>query len=490
MIAVVAIAATGASRAWRHSKQASPAPRIMMAVLPFEDFTGDPQKEYFADGLTEGMISQLGRLQPERLGVIARTSVAQYRHTKKSVKEIGHELGVEYVLECSVQRVESHMRIDAQLIQTSDQTQIWSETYEREIKDVLELQSNVARSIAGQVRLKLSPEQTAGLSRARSLNPDAYDAFLRGRYFQQKMTPDAIRQAAAYYQQAIELDPNYAVAYAGLAQMTVVQQMNGSARPDEVGPREKSLALRALELDDQLAEAHAELAFNLLSHEWDWAGAQLQFRRALELDPNNADIRRRYAAEFLSSIGRHTDAIAELKSVVEYAPLFFPAHTMLGRTYYHARRYDEAIAELTRTTALDASPLPHLWLGLAHAAKGKYNEALGELKKTGDMIVECVAARGYVLARAGDRPEAEKVLDQLIVRSSTGYVPPDYVAKIYAGLGNRDDAFARLEKAYVEHSFWLIFLRVDPAWDSIRDDARFVDLVRRVGIPSAAADRP
>ncbi|HMJ10274.1 MAG TPA: serine/threonine-protein kinase, partial [Polyangiaceae bacterium] len=223
MVVVAAVMSTGSWFGWRHFKAASAAPRIMMAVLPFEDFTGDSQKEYFADGLTEGMISQLGRLQPERLAVIARTSVNQYRHTKKSIKEIGSELGVQYVLECSVQRVDDRMRVDAQLIHTSDQTQLWSDSYEREIKDVLVLQSEVARAIAAQVRVKLSSEQTAGLSRTRSLNPAAYDAYLRGDYFRAKASEDGIRQAMTYFEQATKLDPGYAVAYAGLAGVTAAQ---------------------------------------------------------------------------------------------------------------------------------------------------------------------------------------------------------------------------------------------------------------------------
>jgi tetratricopeptide (TPR) repeat protein len=266
--------------------------------------------------------------------------------------------------------------------------------------------------------------------------------------------------------------------------------MNGFARPDEIGPRAKSLTLRALELDDQLAEAHEQLGFMLVAYSWDWVGARFEFRRALELDPNNGEIRRRYAAEFLSSLDRHTDAIAELKRALELAPLSFPGHTMLGRTYYHARRYDEAITQLRRATTLDVSPLPRLWLGLALAAKGTYTEALEELEKTGDMIMVCVGARGYVLAQSGNRAEAEKVLDQMVARSKTSYVAGVHVAQVYVGLGKRDEALTWLEKAYAERAFPLIFLRVDPTWDVIRDDPRFVDLVRRVGIPPLGATLP
>ena len=478
--------ATGSWLAWRHFRDAPVASRITMAVLPFEDFSGDSQKEYFADGLTDGMISQLGRLEPEKLAVIARTSVAQYRHTQKSIKQIGQELGAQYILECSMQHTDSRLRIDARLIQASDQTQIWAQRYDREVKDVLTVQSEVAQAIAGKARLKVAPEQAVGLAN-RLLNPDAYDAYLKGRFFAERMTPEATRQAAAYFQQATVLDPNWATAYAMLAQMTVVQQMNGFARPDEVGPRARSLALRALELDDSLADGHHQLAFIHLSHDWDWAGAQREFRRAMDLDPSNADIRRRYASEFLSSIGRHAEAIAELRRAAELAPLSFPVHTMLGRTYYHARRNDEAIAELTRATALESSPLPRIWLGLALAAEGRFGEGIDELRKTGDMIDACVGARGYVLAQAGHRAEAEKVLDQLLARSESRYVAGNFIAQVYVGLGRYDETFAWLEKAYAAHSFQLIFLRVDPTWDGVRDDPRFVDLVRRVGIPAQGA---
>jgi tetratricopeptide (TPR) repeat protein len=297
------------------------------------------------------------------------------------------------------------------------------------------------------------------------------------------MTPEAIRQAAAYFQEAVTLDPSYAAAYAFLAQMTVVQQMNGFARPDEVGPRGRSLALRAIELDDELADGHHQLAFIHLSHDWDWAGAQREFSRALRLDPNNGDIRRRYASEFLSSMGRHDEAIAELERVLALAPLSFPAQTLLGRAYYHARRHEEAVASLRRATALEASPLPRLWLGLALAAEGRYDDALEELEKTGEMIMACVGARGYVLAQAGRRNEAEQVIEQMIARSAKTYVAGNFIAQVHVGLGQRDEAFAWLERAYAEHSFQFIFLRVDPTWDAIREDPRFSDLVRRVGIP-------
>jgi TolB-like protein len=231
---------------WRQFRQTSARPRIMMAVLPFEDFSRDRQEEYFADGLTEGMISQLGRLQPERLAVIARTSVAQYRRTKKTIREISRELGVQYVLDCSVARAGDLVRVDARLVKASDETQIWTDRYEREVKDVLQLQSDVARAIASQVRLKLSAEQNAGLSRMRSLDPAAYDAYLRGRYFKDKSSAEGVHQAIAYFEQATKLDPSYAQAQAALANVTAVQPMLAGAREVDIGPVAKATVRRAL----------------------------------------------------------------------------------------------------------------------------------------------------------------------------------------------------------------------------------------------------
>ena len=492
-VAVVIIAGAGSWVGWHRYQQAASPSRIMMAVLPFEDFTGDSQKEYFADGLTEGMISQLGRLQPERLAVIARTSVAQYRHTKKSIKEIGRELGVQYVLECSVQRVDNRMRVDAQLIHTSDQTQLWSESYEREIKDVLVLQSEVARAIAAQVRVKLSYEQTAGLSRTRSLNPAAYDAYLRGGYFRAKMTEDGLRQAMTYFELATKLDPTYAAAYAGLAGTTAAQPVLDVASVRDSGPPAKAAALRALALDEGLAEGHAALALILLIYDWDWPGAERHYRRAIELDPNNAGIHGSYAIPYLASLGRIAEEVAELERAVELNPLSLRDNLELGQAYGVAGQYDRAIAQLRRAIELDpANSRAHGPLASVYEDMGRYDEALVELEKfevtAASDHPDVLARLARCHARAGHQAEAQRIIERAETLARTEDFDPFAFIAFYAAVGRRDDAFALLEKAYKERAVWLVSLRSNARFASLRDDPRFADLVRRIGIPEPSQE--
>ncbi len=299
--------AAGAGWAWlarRPLPEAVPPPaRVMMAVLPFENLTGDPQQEYFSDGLTDGIISQIGRVAPERLAVIARTSVSRYKGGVKSVKEIGRELGVVYLLESSVKRGGNRVRVDARLIKVADETQVWGDSYDREVKDVLALQSDIARAIAGGIRLKLNPDEPANRAKARTLNPAAYDAYLRGRFLWEKKDAADYPKALKYFEQAIRLDPGYAAAYAGLADVYAMMGLNGNSRAPEVADKAKQAALRALALDDRLSDAHSTLAHVLVMYHLDWKGGAEHFRRALELDPNNAEAHRQLRSIYLASAG-------------------------------------------------------------------------------------------------------------------------------------------------------------------------------------------
>jgi serine/threonine protein kinase/tetratricopeptide (TPR) repeat protein len=475
---MVAAAVVGSWRAWRSSP--GPKGRLMMAVLPFANIAGDPQQQYLADGLTEGMITQLGRMTPDRLAVIARTSVMQYRDTRKSIKEIGRELNVAYVLECSVQRAGSRLRIGAQLIQVSDQSTLWTDSYDREMKDALNLQSEVAQVVAAQVRLKLTPQQAAGLSRVRSLNPAAYDAYLKGRFFRERATLEGYRRAVASFQEALALDPGYAAAYAELAEAYAIQPLAAEVPSELVVPQARAAALRSLELDDQLAEGHAILAVLLAVYGWDWAGAQEHFLRALTLDPNNADTRRHYARAYLLPVGRYTEAIDELKRAIELSPLSLSSNESLGHAYYSARRYDQAIAQLRKTIALDPTFYrPHFVLGRVYLAQGRLQEARAEADVVGNHGSDPAYLRALVRG-----PEA--MLAQIQRLKAAPELDSMALAMLYTALGRRDDAFTWLEQAYRERAAGLTGLQA-PIWDPLRTDPRLAHLMARVGIPSAAA---
>jgi TolB-like protein/Flp pilus assembly protein TadD len=447
----------------------------MLAVLPFENLTGDPQQEYLGDGLTDGMIGQLGRVSPERLAVIARTSITQYKGTRKSAKQIGSELGVSYLLESSVKRGDNRIRIDAHLIQVSDETEVWADAYDREIKDVLAVQSEIAQAIAVGVRVKLGQDRPAA-SRTRSVNPAAYDAYLRGRYFSK-----TVKEQRTYFDRAIGLDPQYAAAYAALAQRYLYSDLPSA----EAAAKAKAAALRAVALEPDLPEAHAALARTLLEAQWDWVGAEEHFRRALALDPNSGDTLVPYARLHLS-LGRFNEAIAARKRAAELSPSHLETRAHLGLAYYMARRYDDAIAELRPLVEIDQSfALGHLFLAMAYAWRGSYQQALAEADKCGEFEDWCLA-RAVVLshARTGQPERGLEAIGRMKVIARTRAVDAIQFARAYAALGRRDDSLAWLEKAYSGRNIDLIMLRVDSDWDLLRGDSRFADLIRRVGIPA------
>jgi eukaryotic-like serine/threonine-protein kinase len=478
----LAVAVAGLAAGWRAFRPAQG--RVMMAVLPFQNFAGDAQQEYFSDGLTEGMISQLSRLQPAHLAVIARTSVNQYKRSSKSVKEIGRELDVAYVLECSVERTGDRVAIAVHLIQVGDQTQIWAERYDRDVKDLAALHDEIAREVADRLQLPRDGRLAGGRT-FRPIKPAAYDAYLRGRFFFDKKTPEANRQALAYFEQAIAIDPAYAAAHSGVADVYATMPMNSRGSELQVGPKAKAAALRALELDERLADAHSALAYILFNYEWDWPGAEKHYRRALELDPNNVEAHRRYGMDYLATSGQFDQAIAELERARQLAPFSLPVNLFLANTYYMARRHDEAVAQLRRTIELDPRFwAAHLVLGTAYATKGLYADALTELQKMEDAVPGVALPQiAYVHARAGRTKAARAILERLESDPGAAGIAA-LIARVYVGLGQPDEAFAWLEKAYQERSFWLAFLRVEPQWDPIRQDPRFADLVRRVGIPA------
>jgi serine/threonine-protein kinase len=458
-----------------------------LAVLPLDNLSRDPEQEYFADGMTDELITNLSQIR--NLRVVSRTSVMQYRGTKKSLPEIAKELNVDAVVEGSVARSGNRITIQAHLIQAATDRSLWGQSYVRDLQDVLAVQSEASRAIARQIQTRLTPQEQERLGRSRSVNPEAYEAYLKGRFYWYKLTAEDCERSLDFFQRAIEKDPSYAPAYAGIAETYGTMVWNGWLSPKEGLQKLEAGALKARELDDGLGAAHQALAY-VRFNDWNWPQAEKEFRRAIELNPQEAAFRRFYA-DFLKAMGRWEEAIAESKRAQELDPLSVETNLSLGSKYYWARRYDEAIEQYRKTLELDPKhPLAHDYLADAYARKGAYTEAIAEEQKylslSGDE--EGAAALGRDFAAFGYdkavRNQYQKNLDQLKAVSKQGYVSPMYFVFTYARLGEKDQAFAWLEKAYDEHQPWLAYLKTDPQFDPLRADPRFADLVRRVGLPA------
>jgi TolB-like protein/DNA-binding winged helix-turn-helix (wHTH) protein/Tfp pilus assembly protein PilF len=465
----------------------SPAEKIMLAVLPFENLTGDARQEYLSDGLTEEMITQLGRLHPERLGVIARTSAMQYKSTHKAADQIGRELGVGYLLEGSLRRAGDHVRVSAQLIQVRDQTHLWAESYERDLRDILALQSDVAQAIAWQIDVRLSPQQEARMARVRPIDPRVYELYSKGRYFWNKRSEEGYTRAIHYFEQAIARDPEYAQPYAGLADAYALlgSMPNVELPRSEAMPRARAAALKALALDEGLAEAHTSLAFVQMHFDWDWPAAEREFARALELNPGYATAHHWYAF-WLIAQGRAEEALQEIRQAQRLDPLSLIINTDVGEMLYYGRRHDEAIDQARRALEMDSAfALAHRLLGFAYMAKRQFAPAIDELEAAARVSggrLDGLAVLGVAYAEGGRRAEARKVLHHLEYASQHRPDIAHSIAVVLAGLGEEDQAFARLEQAYREHDGSLILLKVNPLFDPLRSDARFQDLMRRVSL--------
>jgi len=455
-----------------------------LAVLPLENLSHDPEQEYFADGMTEALLTELTKISA--LKVISRTSVMQYKGAKKPLPKIAQELGVEGIIEGSVLREGDQMRITVQLIHGQSDRHLWAETYQRELRGVLALQSEVARAIANQIRVKLTPQEQARLTSARPVNRNAFEAYLKGRYFWNRRTEEGVRKATTYFQAAIEEDPAYAPAYAGLAdcynQLGTV--MIGASPPATMRPLAAAAATRAIEIDGELAEAHATLAYAKL-YDWDWLRAEQEFRRALELNPSYASAHSWYASYFVAK-GQIKEAVTEVNRAQELDPLSLIIKTQAGWMLYFARRYDEAIAQYQRVLEIAPNYYWALWqLGETYARKGMYTQSLQALEKAATLSgrnPSMLGLLGRVYALSGRRTEAQMLLAELTALSKHRYVPPSAFAFLHTGLGNTDQALEWLEKSYQERSNSLLYLKIDPMWDSLRPDPRFQDLLRRIGL--------
>ncbi|MGB7623186.1 MAG: protein kinase [Terriglobia bacterium] len=462
-----------------------PLPRIQsIAVLPLENLSRDPEQEYFADGMTDELITNLSKIGS--LKVISRTSVMQYKGAKKPLREIAQALGVDGVIEGSVFRAGNRVRITAQLIHAATDRHLWAESYERDLSDVMALQGEVSRAIAGEVKAALTPQEQARLANSRPVNPDAHEAYLKGRYYWNLRTEEALKKSIEFFQQAIEKDPGYALAYAGLSGSYGVMATWNVMAPKEAYPRAKAAALKALEMDETLAEAHASLGAGRDEYDWDWAGAEKEFKRAIELNPSYATAHQWYA-EYLSVMGRHEEAIAEAKRAQELDPLSLMINAVGGRIFFYARRYDEAIAQCRRTLELNAGFYQaHLFLGWAYEQQRRYEQAIPEYLKAkaleqGNPTLAAELARGY--AAAGKRTEAVNIISHLEELPKQSYVSPYAIAQVYTALGDSGGAFQWLEKAYQGRDTQLVWLKAEPGFDSLRPDSRFQDFLRRMNFP-------
>jgi TolB-like protein/DNA-binding winged helix-turn-helix (wHTH) protein/Tfp pilus assembly protein PilF len=464
--------------------------KVMLAVLPFENLSRDAQQEYLSNGLTEEMITQLGNLEPERLGVIARTSAMQYKDSHKDVRQISRELGVDYILEGSVRREGDQVRITAQLIQVRDQTHLWAKEYDRNLRDILALESDVAGSVAREIQLRLTPEQTASLAAAHAVDPQAYELYLKGRYFWNKRNEAAYIKAIDFFNQAIARDPQYARAYSGLADAYALlgSWPNAELSRRVAMPRAKEAALTALKLDDSLAESHASLAFVEMQYEWNWAASEQEFRRAIALNPNYATAHQ-WFAYWLMVQGHADDSIAEIALARKADPLSIIIRADTVELLCAAGRFDEAIAQAHEALELDPNfGISRYFLGVAYIGKKMYPEALAEYQKGVAIDGNDEWSRvglGRVYAVRHDRANAEKIVRQLLQDSRGRGELALELAFLYAALDEKDQAFAWLDKAYQNREGGLMFLNTPLYFDAVRFDPRFTKLLRKIGVPRA-----
>jgi TolB-like protein/Tfp pilus assembly protein PilF len=453
-----------------------PPPQIQsLAVLPLANLSGDKDQDYFADGMTEALISEVGQIGALR--VISRQSVMRYKGAKTPLPQIARELNVDAVIEGSVLRSGDRVRVTAQLIGAVPERHLWARSYERDLRDVLALQSEVAQAIAREVRVKLTPQEQTRLTTASPVNPEAHQLYLKGNDSQRRGDR---KRALEFFQQAIEKDPNFARAYLGMARVYESLGVSVELPSVEAFAKEKAFARKALELDESLAEAHVMLADALLRGDWDWAGAERELNLALELNPNSELAHGTYSRYF-RLLGRYQESVAEARRAIEINPLSAGSYVILGMAYYFGRRYDEALPQFQKAQQMDPSRLTHVVLGWVYREKGMYKEAVAELLQTPDGSQKW-GHLGNACARAGQRAEAQRLL-QKSIEQSRHEVGAYEVALVYAGLGEKDRACEWLERAYKAHEGDMSFLKVDPPLDPLRSDPRFQDLLRRMNFP-------
>jgi len=492
-LVLVALVTTGLILRSRLTKPPKTIPKkATLVVLPFLNLSADQREDYFADGMTEEMITQLGSLDPQHLGVIARTSSMQYKGAKKGAAQVARELGVDYLLEGSVRRSGQRVRVTAQLIQASDQTHLWAADFDRDLSEVLKLQSDLALAISNKIELTLSPSTRARLAEVPSLNAAAYEAYLQGLHDWDLRTKPAVFRSIAEFQRAIALDPNYAPAHAALARAYSLAPVVDAMTTTESMPKAREAAQRAIYLDPSLAAGHSTLGFVLAHYDFDWPAAEREYLRALDLNPNDAYAHLFYSNSYLSPLGRHAEAIAEMQKAVAIDPFSAPVQSFLGRTYIWARQYDKAQAQFRKCAEMfPGFAIDHERLAQLLASLGKFDDAIAEDTRarllSGEeehSALQKEAALRHAWTTGGSRGYWEQLLEftQLSENPPETYNSPFGIAILYAKFGEKSKALDSLEKAYQQRSLSMTELAIEPSFDAIRPDPRFQSLLRRVGL--------
>ncbi|MGB2889186.1 MAG: tetratricopeptide repeat protein, partial [Candidatus Acidiferrales bacterium] len=456
-----------------------------VAVLPFVNASADPNSEYLSDGITESLINSLSQLP--HLKVMSRDSAFMYKGRQTDARTVGRELGVRAVLKGRIMQRGDGLSISTELVDARDNSHIWGQQYDRKLADMIALREEIAKEMTTALRMRLTGADEKRMAKTYTANPEAYQDYLKGRYWWNKRSEEGFNKGIEYFQQAIEKDPTYALAYSGLADCYSLASDYGFVATKEAFPRAKEAALKALQLDQTLAEAHASLAYVKTEYDWDWSGGEREFQRAIELNPSYA-IAHQWHAVALLAMGRSEEAITENKRALELDPLSLIINRTLGSVFYLARQYDQAIEQERKTLELDPNVvLAHEYLGLAYVQKSMYKEGIAECEK--ELVGSpgspyALSGLGYAYAGAGRRAEAQKVLDKLNELSKQKYVPAVSRVGIYVGLGEKDKAFEWLERSYEERSIGsaLRNAKVDPVYDPLRSDPRFQDLLRRMNL--------
>jgi eukaryotic-like serine/threonine-protein kinase len=482
---VVVLMAIGAvaGRLW-YTRRSTDGPIDSLAVLPFVNVGADENTEYLSDGITENLINSLSRLP--RLRVVPRSRVFRYKGREAEPETVGRELNVLAVLTGRVIQRGDALNIQTELVDVAGDSQLWGRQYDRRSSEIIAVQEEIATEVAERLRLKPTIDEQKRITRRYTENPEAHHLYLKGRYLWNRRTAETVRRATQYFQQAIERDPGYALAWAGLADCYGVYGIYGVLPNRESIPLAEHAAMKALEIDDTLAEAHASIGY-AKGYDWDWTGAEKEFQRAIQLNPDYPTAHHWYATNVLEPMGRLDQAMAEVKRAQDLDPLSLVIDVVVARDFFFARRYDRAIDQLRKTLELDPNfALAHSHLGLVYEQTGMLEQAVAEFQKWLELSRDepsATAALGHAYAISGRRAEAQKALVTLKDLSRSVYVAPYDVAVVYAGLGDRDQAMAWLGRAYEDHSAWLIWIRADPRFDGIRDDPRYHDLLRRMRIP-------
>ena len=489
LLAALAMTFIPSQGRWWGSRKQTPTtlPTIQsLAVLPLANLTGNPEQEYFVDGMTEALISQLGKIGALR--VISRTSAMHYKGSRKRLPKIAKELDIQAVLEGSVQRSGNQVRITVQLIEAMSERHLWSDSYDGEMDKVLTLQSKVAADVAEEIMIAVTREQRSRFTETRSVDPEAYEAFLLGHHHMGKRTSEGLGNALKFFQRAIEKDPNYAPAYAGLADVYDLMCGYLLLAPREAYPKARAAAIAALKIDNKLAEAHIALAKIKARYDLDWEEARKEFLRGIELNPNHAQGHDWYSNFYLTPTGQYDKAIAESEHARRLDPLSININLNLGTSLWLAGKHDQAIEQLHKTLEIDPNfSLAHSILGNVYVSRGLFEAATEELEKAvkyskGELVMAYLAHLGQVYAASGRQREARKVLGNLLQLSRKQYVPAESIAEVYAGLGDKARALEWLEQAYEERSRTFFYLKVFPQWDSLREEPKFQHLVRRMGL--------